>query len=102
MHTSFESWQVAGSLYVHIFVSAAKSSESSWGRFSVIGLFSFEMASMTINRADTRLCQGDDQVINVSIPKDSFDTYNIDPPPYSLETSKSELRELYKDMTTIR
>ncbi|KUL89494.1 hypothetical protein ZTR_04503 [Talaromyces verruculosus] len=40
--------------------------------------------------------------MNVSIPKDSFDTYNVDPPPYTLETSKSELRQLYKDMTTIR
>lgn len=82
---------------------AITASESHGGRErSVFGAFRFDLASMTVNRANIWLFQGDDRIINVSIPKDSFDTYNIDPPPYSLETSKSELRQLYKDMTTIR
>jgi pyruvate dehydrogenase E1 component alpha subunit len=46
--------------------------------------------------------QEDDKPFEVPIPDDSFETYNLDPPPYTLETTKQELRQLYKDMMTIR
>ncbi|CRG90812.1 pyruvate dehydrogenase E1 component subunit alpha [Talaromyces islandicus] len=52
--------------------------------------------------ASSSIPRGDDEPFTVSVPNDSFDTYNIDPPPYTLETSKSQLRQLYKDMATIR
>jgi pyruvate dehydrogenase E1 component alpha subunit len=48
------------------------------------------------------LPQEDDKPFEVPIPDDSFETYNFDPPPYTLETTKQELRQLYKDMMTIR
>ncbi|KAL1964753.1 hypothetical protein VTN77DRAFT_6620 [Rasamsonia byssochlamydoides] len=44
----------------------------------------------------------DDKPFEVPIPDDSFETYNLDPPPYTLETTKRELRQLYRDMMTIR
>lgn len=88
---------------MHIFISAPDFDGQSGRReLSVFGVLGFKLASIPKNKANKWLLQGDDQSINVSIPKDSFDTYNIDPPPYNLETSKSELRQLYKDMTTIR
>ncbi|KAI2998335.1 hypothetical protein CBS147346_8193 [Aspergillus niger] len=39
---------------------------------------------------------------SVPIADDSFETYNLDPPPYSLETTKSQLKQLYYDMSLIR
>jgi hypothetical protein len=46
--------------------------------------------------------QEDDKPFTVSIPDDSFETYHLDPPPYTLETTKNELRQLYRDMMVIR
>jgi hypothetical protein len=44
----------------------------------------------------------DDKPFTVSIPDDSFETYHLDPPPYTLETTKNELRQLYRDIMVIR
>ena len=44
----------------------------------------------------------DDKPFKVPISEDSFETYQFDPPPYSLETTKSQLKQLYYDMTLIR
>lgn len=44
----------------------------------------------------------DDKPFKVPISEDSFETYQLDPPPYSLETTKSQLKQLYYDMTLIR
>ncbi|KAE8153403.1 pyruvate dehydrogenase E1 component subunit alpha [Aspergillus avenaceus] len=44
----------------------------------------------------------DDKPFSVPIAEDSFDTYHLDPPPFSVETTKRELRNLYHDMTMIR
>jgi pyruvate dehydrogenase E1 component alpha subunit len=46
--------------------------------------------------------QEDDKPFTVSIPDNSFETYHLDPPPYTLETTKNELRQLYRDMMVIR
>ncbi|KAJ5081620.1 hypothetical protein NUU61_009884 [Penicillium alfredii] len=43
-----------------------------------------------------------DKKFTVPIPDTSFETYNFDPPAYSVETTKNELRQLYRDMTMIR
>ncbi|PYH46557.1 putative pyruvate dehydrogenase E1 component alpha subunit [Aspergillus saccharolyticus JOP 1030-1] len=45
---------------------------------------------------------GDDQPFKVSIAEDSYETYNLEPPPYTLETTKRQLKQLYHDMFTIR
>ncbi|KAL2012420.1 hypothetical protein VTN00DRAFT_5138 [Thermoascus crustaceus] len=44
----------------------------------------------------------DDKPFRVPIPEDSFETYEFEPPPYSLETTKGQLKQLYRDMLTIR
>ncbi|PWY70971.1 pyruvate dehydrogenase [Aspergillus heteromorphus CBS 117.55] len=44
----------------------------------------------------------DDKPFTVPIPDDSFETYQLDPPPYSVETTKRQLKQVYQDMTTIR
>ncbi|RJE18383.1 Pyruvate dehydrogenase [Aspergillus sclerotialis] len=44
----------------------------------------------------------DDRPFKVPISEDSYDTYNLDPPPYSVETTKNQLKQLYHDMMTIR
>ncbi|RDW78538.1 putative pyruvate dehydrogenase E1 component alpha subunit [Aspergillus mulundensis] len=44
----------------------------------------------------------DDKPFTVPVSEASFETYNFDPPSYSLETTKSQLKQLYHDMTLIR
>ncbi|OJI98607.1 hypothetical protein ASPVEDRAFT_125375 [Aspergillus versicolor CBS 583.65] len=44
----------------------------------------------------------DDKPFSVPISEDSYETYNFDPPPYSIETTKNQLKQLYHDMTMIR
>ncbi|GAD96082.1 pyruvate dehydrogenase E1 component alpha subunit, mitochondrial precursor [Paecilomyces variotii No. 5] len=43
-----------------------------------------------------------DKPFRVPLDDDSFESYNFDPPPYYLETTKDHLRQLYHDMLTIR
>ena len=33
---------------------------------------------------------------------ESFETYELDPPPYTLDTTKKELKQMYHDMVSIR
>jgi pyruvate dehydrogenase E1 component alpha subunit len=33
---------------------------------------------------------------------ESFETYELDPPPYQLQVTKKELKQMYYDMVTIR
>lgn len=33
---------------------------------------------------------------------ESFETYELDPPPYSLDTTKKELKKMYYDMVSMR
>ncbi|KAL2829815.1 dehydrogenase E1 component-domain-containing protein [Aspergillus cavernicola] len=44
----------------------------------------------------------EDKPFSVPIPEDSFQTYNFSPPPYSVETTKKQLKRLYHDMTMVR
>lgn len=44
----------------------------------------------------------DDRAFSVPISEDSYETYNFDPPPYSIETTKNQLKQLYHDMAMIR
>ncbi|KAJ9290986.1 hypothetical protein DTO021C3_1580 [Paecilomyces variotii] len=43
-----------------------------------------------------------DKPFRVPLDDDAFETYNFDPPPYYLETTKDHLKQLYHDMLTIR
>ncbi|KGO69344.1 Dehydrogenase, E1 component [Penicillium italicum] len=43
-----------------------------------------------------------DKPFTVPIAEESFRTYNLDTPGYFIETTKNQLKQLYRDMTTIR
>jgi pyruvate dehydrogenase E1 component alpha subunit len=38
----------------------------------------------------------------VKLSDESFETYELDPPPYTLDTTKAELKRMYYDMVSIR
>lgn len=44
----------------------------------------------------------DDKPFKVPIAEDSYETYHLNPPEFSLQTTKNQLRNLYHDMTVIR
>ena len=50
---------------------------------------------------DARL-QEDDKPFPVKLSDESFETYELDPPPYTLETTKKELKQMYYDMVAVR
>lgn len=33
---------------------------------------------------------------------EAFETYELDPPPYTMETTKKELKQMYYDMVAVR
>ncbi|EGD96331.1 pyruvate dehydrogenase E1 component alpha subunit [Trichophyton tonsurans CBS 112818] len=39
---------------------------------------------------------------SVKLSDESFETYELDPPPYTLKTTKKELKQMYYDMVSIR
>ncbi|KAJ5171795.1 Pyruvate dehydrogenase E1 component subunit alpha [Penicillium capsulatum] len=46
--------------------------------------------------------QEDEKPFTVRLSDESFETYELDPPPYTLETTKKELKQMYHDMVSIR
>ncbi|EAW11285.1 putative pyruvate dehydrogenase E1 component alpha subunit [Aspergillus clavatus NRRL 1] len=44
----------------------------------------------------------DDKLFNVPLSEESFETYNFDPPPYTVDTTKRKLKDMYRDMLSIR
>ena len=59
-------------------------------------------------RIVTKLCaehisrQDDDQPFEVRLSDESFETYELDPPPYTLQVTKRSLKQIYHDMVSIR
>jgi hypothetical protein len=49
-----------------------------------------------------RQIQEDDKPFQVHLSDESFETYELDPPSYTLETTKKELKRMYYDMVSIR
>lgn len=47
-------------------------------------------------------CQADDAPFQVRLSDESFETYELDPPPYTLDTTKKELKQMYYDMVATR
>jgi hypothetical protein len=54
-----------------------------------------------MNSADNCI-QEDDKPFQVKLSDESFETYELDPPPYTLDTTKKELKKMYYDMVSIR
>lgn len=46
--------------------------------------------------------QEDDKPFEVRLSDESFETYELDPPPYTLDTTKKQLKQMYYDMVSIR
>ncbi|KAK3943071.1 DNA ligase 1 [Diplogelasinospora grovesii] len=44
----------------------------------------------------------DDEPFHVTLSDESFETYELDPPSYTLEVTKKQLKQMYSDMVTIR
>ncbi|PLN79937.1 pyruvate dehydrogenase E1 component subunit alpha [Aspergillus taichungensis] len=44
----------------------------------------------------------EDKTFSIPIAEDSFETYELDPPPCSVDITKKQLRQIYHDMTMIR
>lgn len=44
----------------------------------------------------------DDQPFQVTLSDESFETYELDPPPYTLDVTKKELKQIYYDMVVVR
>jgi hypothetical protein len=46
--------------------------------------------------------QKDDEPFQITLSDESFETYELDPPPYTMEVTKAELKQMYYDMVSIR
>ncbi|XXH05193.1 hypothetical protein Hte_011618 [Hypoxylon texense] len=44
----------------------------------------------------------DDKPFQVTLSDESFETYELDPPPYTLDVTKKELKQMYYDMVVVR
>lgn len=46
--------------------------------------------------------QEDDKHFEVRLSDESFETYELDPPSYTLDVTKKELKQMYYDMVAVR
>lgn len=46
--------------------------------------------------------QEDDKPFEVRLSDEAFETYELDPPPYTLNVTKAELKKMYYDMVAVR
>ncbi|KAI0841655.1 dehydrogenase E1 component-domain-containing protein [Hypoxylon sp. FL0890] len=63
--------------------------------------------SVTTNAASSHadknaVPDADDKHFQVTLSDESFETYELDPPPYTLDFTKKELKQMYYDMVVVR
>lgn len=46
--------------------------------------------------------QSHEDTFEVKLSDESFETYELDPPSYTLQTTKKELKQMYYDMVATR
>ncbi|KAK5078993.1 alpha subunit of pyruvate dehydrogenase [Lithohypha guttulata] len=59
-----------------------------------------DAASSHADKADVP--DSEDEPFPVKLSDESFETYELDPPPYELMTTKKELKKMYYDMVAVR
>merc|ERR1712169_150673 len=68
--------------------------------------FAMAARSVTTNAASASLSnkvpESDEEAFQVNLSDESFETYELDPPPYTMEVTKKELKQMYYDMVAIR
>ncbi|KKO98427.1 pyruvate dehydrogenase E1 component subunit alpha [Trichoderma harzianum] len=68
--------------------------------------FAVAARSVTTDAASASLNQSvpksDDEPFQVTLSDESFETYELDPPPYTIEVTKKELKQMYYEMVAIR
>ncbi|KAI9734545.1 MAG: alpha subunit of pyruvate dehydrogenase [Cirrosporium novae-zelandiae] len=73
---------------------------------------SFRVAPVAVRRVTTDAASShterenvpseDDKPFEIKLSDESFETYELDPPSYVLNTTKRDLKQMYTDMVTIR
>ncbi|KAK5663993.1 hypothetical protein OQA88_206 [Cercophora sp. LCS_1] len=62
--------------------------------------------TVTTNAASAQVAspvpESEDEPFQVTLSDESFETYELDPPPYTMEVTKKELKQMYYDMVVIR
>jgi len=62
--------------------------------------------TVTTNAASATLAknvpQAEDEPFEINLSDESFETYELDPPPYTISVTKKDLKKMYYDMVTIR
>ena len=46
--------------------------------------------------------QEDDKPFEIRLSDEAFETYELDPPPYTMNVTKKELKKMYYDMVAVR
>ncbi|CAK7272007.1 alpha subunit of pyruvate dehydrogenase [Sporothrix epigloea] len=46
--------------------------------------------------------ESEDEAFAINLSDESFETYELDPPPYTLDVTKKELKQMYYDMVVVR
>ncbi|RFU29979.1 hypothetical protein B7463_g6343, partial [Scytalidium lignicola] len=88
-----------------MFSKALRTSCSAPLRRSVISRASIAKRTVTTDAASAHaeaVPEEDDKPFQVTLSDESFETYELDPPPYALNTTKKELKKMYYDMVQIR
>jgi pyruvate dehydrogenase E1 component alpha subunit len=44
----------------------------------------------------------DEEPFQITLSDESFETYELDPPPYTMEVTKKELKQMYYEMVVTR
>lgn len=68
--------------------------------------FAMGARAVTTNAASSQLShsvpESDNEPFQITLSDESFETYELDPPPYTMEVTKAELKQMYYDMVCIR
>ncbi|OQO13674.1 Pyruvate dehydrogenase E1 component subunit alpha, mitochondrial [Cryoendolithus antarcticus] len=59
-----------------------------------------DAASSHVDKSDVP--EEDEKPFTVRLSDEAFETYELDPPPYTMETTKKELKQMYYDMVAVR